>query len=320
MIEISIALSEKIITYLQELPLVQDKNGRVGLLNAANLDSALFSLISFEEPASIFFQQLVPLCIRYGQLNDGRDALVAVLEATKKRVGRNKQEYYDGLQKELADYEEEQADSTPHPIHSTNNGVVRQHKDNLKIMVTGGRDVTKDGMHIAQLIGQTLVLRGHILINNGAQGVDKAACEGALLACQLTGQQPSDRIYIYRPQSDPVPSVNFGKLEVVGQNHDERRNVVIQQSQAIIILGGGRGTTNVVRQAQIMRKPIIPIGFGAPNETSVVVWHKLYGRYQDNLPFIAIEKNDLLQIRSGQATCAQIALSSVCIAENLVHD
>ena len=100
MAEIPIELSRKTVAYLQQLPLVHDKNGRIGLLNAANLDSSLLNLVSFEEPTNIFFQKLVSLCIQYGQLNDGRHSLAALLEATKERVGVEKREYCDILQDE----------------------------------------------------------------------------------------------------------------------------------------------------------------------------------------------------------------------------
>lgn len=97
MIEIPSILSKKIITFLQDLPLIYDKGGRLGLLLEANLDQQLLNMIPHEDSTGIFFQQLVQVVVKYGQIHDGRSALEAVLEAAKNRVGRDKQAYCDTL-------------------------------------------------------------------------------------------------------------------------------------------------------------------------------------------------------------------------------
>lgn len=53
--------------------------------------------ISFEEPAFVFFQKLLPVLIQYGRLEDGRDPLEAILEATKELIGTDKRAYCNEL-------------------------------------------------------------------------------------------------------------------------------------------------------------------------------------------------------------------------------
>lgn len=81
--EITTDLIRKIINFLQNLPLVNDKDGRLGLLLEANIDQSLLHLISFDGATTVFFQQLVTLLLQYGQLHDGRYALQALLNTAK---------------------------------------------------------------------------------------------------------------------------------------------------------------------------------------------------------------------------------------------
>lgn len=106
--EIPSELTRKTVEFLQSLPLVDDKNGRQALLLDANLDQELSSLISLEEPTMVFFQQLIPLLVRYGQLKDGCDAVGAILKAGQRRVGGNRKEDCDSLIQEWCIYHQQQ--------------------------------------------------------------------------------------------------------------------------------------------------------------------------------------------------------------------
>lgn len=57
---------------------------------------------------TVFCQLLVENLIKYGKLEDGRDALEAVLESAKNRVGRDKSEYCDMLIQELRSIREDE--------------------------------------------------------------------------------------------------------------------------------------------------------------------------------------------------------------------
>jgi len=319
--EISKELITDVISFLQNLPLVNDKNGRAGLLLEANIDQSLFHLISFEGANSIFFSELVYLFLQYGQLEDGRYALQAILETAKNRIGLDKRKYCDTLllrwqqyqQKQLINFS--QSESNNQNINSTTIQTFP-----LRIMVTGGRNTGEQAMKIAYLIGQYVILREHKLISNGSMGIDEASCKGAYMACRIKNIIPESKIYIFRPQKHPNPHVNFGHIEIIGESYDERRNVVVEQSHAVIILGGKNGTYAVVRQAQIMKKPFVPVRVGACDETSVILWHKMYHQDKDSLPYTPIKKENLQKIDAQQDDFENVALSAVMIAENLAYD
>jgi predicted Rossmann-fold nucleotide-binding protein len=188
----------------------------------------------------------------------------------------------------------------------------------LNIMVTGGRETTHEVLKLAHLIGQQVILRGHTIMSNGSIGVDKASSEGALTACHLKNLDPSTRIQVFRPRKAPTPHFHFGKLQIVGRDYTERRDVVIKASDAVILLGAGKGSESVARQAQIMRKPIVPVGIGKDEEAAARLWHRMQGEYVDGLPIIRIEADDLHKIGPGQQDLEEVSLSAVLIAEKLV--
>jgi len=112
----------------------------------------------------------------------------------------------------------------------------------LKIFVTGGIEVSQEVAQAAFLIGQCVVQRGHILLSNGSIGVDKLSGEGAFAMCRSKHLDANSRIRVFRPRKAPSPHFTFGRLQIVGRDYDERRNYVIQQSDVVILLGGGDGT------------------------------------------------------------------------------
>ncbi len=98
---LSVALHRKIVDFLISLPNVKDSSGRQTLIQRAALDAQLQSQMRFSEPPAQFFELLVPQLIQYGQLEDRRSALKAVLEAAKDYVGRDRREYCDSLIQQL---------------------------------------------------------------------------------------------------------------------------------------------------------------------------------------------------------------------------
>jgi predicted Rossmann-fold nucleotide-binding protein len=190
----------------------------------------------------------------------------------------------------------------------------------LSIMVTGGLDTSQDVLQLASLIGQQVALRGHNLMSNGSRGVDKAAAEGALNACLSIGSSPMSKIQVYRPRKSRVADFDFGSLHIVGKNYDERRDFVIQKSDAVILLGGGDGTRDAARQAQIMRKPVIPIGIGRREEAAVALWHRIHGKHDDDWPVIQIREEDLHSIGPNRLDFHEIAISAIAIAEKLARN
>lgn len=96
-----INLHTQIVDFLTSLPTIGDEAGQQALLHRAGLDEVLISQISIGGPPEQFFQLLVPLLTTYGTLYDGRNALVAVLEAAKAYVGSDRRKACDSLIQEL---------------------------------------------------------------------------------------------------------------------------------------------------------------------------------------------------------------------------
>lgn len=98
---LSVELKKKIFNFLTSLPNIHDNDGQKAFIEHAALDEQLQRQIKFPGSAAQFFGLLVPVLVQYGQLKDGRNALVAVLEAAKDRVGRNRRAECDELIQEV---------------------------------------------------------------------------------------------------------------------------------------------------------------------------------------------------------------------------
>jgi hypothetical protein len=88
-------LKTAILTYLESLPGINDPATRQALIYGACLGTNLTSRIEVTQPPSQFFQILIEHLFKYGKLDDNRNALIAILEQTKKLVGWDKQKYCD---------------------------------------------------------------------------------------------------------------------------------------------------------------------------------------------------------------------------------
>lgn len=84
-------LHNQIVELLKELPNIHDNAERRALIYSASLDKELEDQINFEGTSDQFCQILVRTLARYGTLEQGRHALIAVLEVTKKKVGQEGQ-------------------------------------------------------------------------------------------------------------------------------------------------------------------------------------------------------------------------------------
>ncbi len=99
--ELPFELQQRIVKFLAELPNIQDSHAQQALLNSAGLDQQLHKQIPINVPPGQFVELLMPILIQYGELRDGRNALAAFLDAAKKYVGQDRQEYCDTLLQEL---------------------------------------------------------------------------------------------------------------------------------------------------------------------------------------------------------------------------
>ena len=184
----------------------------------------------------------------------------------------------------------------------------------LRILVTGGRVVSKLAEQVAYLVGSQVIIRGHILISNGATGVDRASAEGALEICKEKSLSPEKLIQIYRPFESPTPNFNFGNILLVGQTYTQRKDYVVDNSDAVIILGGGSGTRKVANRALNAGKPLIPIGVGNSTEVAFELWQKMFTGVIDS----PIELEDLRKIGHKQ-NIKTAAINALLLAENLAR-
>ena len=193
----------------------------------------------------------------------------------------------------------------------------RPEKRVLRILVTGGRKTTEIVEKVAFLIGYQVIMRGHIMMNHGTRGVDKASAEGALQACKDKSASPQDLIHVFRPQEGSIPEFNIGTLHITDQTYRQRRDHVIGNSNAVIILGGGGGTRDVAQQAQIARVPLIPIGVGDVKEAAFDIWQNLLNNSRGTINS-PIGRNDLKKI-GNPTEHEKLAVNAVILAENLTR-
>jgi hypothetical protein len=194
-------------------------------------------------------------------------------------------------------------------------GTVFFPKNNLlRILVTGGKKTSRAVEELASLIGYQVIMRGHVMLNHGTRGIDKAAAKGALKACQEKGYSPEDFIYVYRPEEGSIPDFSFGRLQTLGKTFEERRDSVIAQSNAVILLSGGRGTRHTAQRVKDANKPLIPIGVGDPKEAAVEIWQKML----DGAEASAIGRHDLKRL-GPSVNPEKLAVNAVILAENLAR-
>jgi predicted Rossmann-fold nucleotide-binding protein len=207
------------------------------------------------------------------------------------------------------------APSDGHEREMTDKGLFAKEKP-LRILVTGGKKTSPTIDNLASLIGYQIILRGHIMLNHGTKGIDKAAAKGALKACQEKGYLPEDLIHVYRPENGSIPDFSFGRLNIIGKTFHERRDLVIDQSDAVILLSGGQGTRNTAKQVRVAKKPLIPIGVGNPKEAAVEIWQQmLVDADSEDSP---IGRHDLRKLGPSD-NHERLAINTVILAENLAR-
>lgn len=97
-LSIPVALSQQIVNFLKTLPNIEhDIRMRKTLLLSAGLESRLQQHIDITGPMIQFVHMLVTTLNKYGELDDGRHSLEAVLQAAKEFIGRDKQVYCETL-------------------------------------------------------------------------------------------------------------------------------------------------------------------------------------------------------------------------------
>lgn len=86
-------LNQKIVNFLLSIPNIDTIEQQKALICGAGLDIQLQSQIKYLVPPVHFAQELITICMNYGELEDGRLPLEAILVVTKNFIGRNKRGY-----------------------------------------------------------------------------------------------------------------------------------------------------------------------------------------------------------------------------------
>ncbi len=85
-------LENRIVTFFSDLPHIHDEQTRKALIFRASLDKELQDQISYSGTTDVFCSSLAATLMKYGTLQDGRDAIEAVLDAAKEQVGQEGKE------------------------------------------------------------------------------------------------------------------------------------------------------------------------------------------------------------------------------------
>lgn len=99
--KLPVTLQKKIIDFLISLPNIHGSDSQWAFTYKAGLDQELQDQIPFGKPPVEFIPLFVSKLLKYGKINDGREALEAILETTKDFIGYDRREYCETLLKEL---------------------------------------------------------------------------------------------------------------------------------------------------------------------------------------------------------------------------
>lgn len=103
--KLPIKLQEKIVDFLISLPNIYDSESQRAFIYCIGLDRQLQDQIIFGKPPAQFVPLLVSTCLDYGKLHNGKYALIAVLESTKRYIGQDKKICADALMNEFRKYQ-----------------------------------------------------------------------------------------------------------------------------------------------------------------------------------------------------------------------
>ena len=95
------ALNQKIVEFLIAIPNIFDEDTRKSLIYSAGIDKQLRNQLRTAGTPTQFSQLLVSNLSKYGRLEDGRLALVAILNSAAQQVGSDKRNYCESLIREI---------------------------------------------------------------------------------------------------------------------------------------------------------------------------------------------------------------------------
>jgi predicted nucleotide-binding protein len=111
---------------------------------------------------------------------------------------------------------------------------------------------------IARALGKELIEAGFDFVFTGSKSLDALVGASAAEACVKMGDDPKDRIRTY-PHGN-APSDGFGiVLKPLDKRWQEVRTFAVRESDAVVGLIGGKGTSDCLQKAVLAGKPVFPI-------------------------------------------------------------
>lgn len=129
----------------------------------------------------------------------------------------------------------------------------------IQIAVIGGREVSREILEKAEVVGRLIAARGAVLLCGGMGGVMEAACRGAKSAGGMTvGILPTASKEEANPFVDIAIPTNMGVA---------RNAIIIQAADAAIAVGGSYGTLSEMAFALHKGIPLVSVDSWTVDET-----------------------------------------------------
>ena len=113
---------------------------------------------------------------------------------------------------------------------------------------------------ISAALGRSLIRNGVDIILTGFRSLDGVLGRAAVAACEELSIDQRERIRTYPYGNASGNSKGFGMvLEPLEKRYQEVRTFMIQESDAVIAVMGGKGTADSLQKAMLARKPVFPI-------------------------------------------------------------
>ncbi len=202
----------------------------------------------------------------------------------------------------------------------------------LKILVAGGADIKDDKAlsrpcsdvcDFANAVGHEIIRQGHSLLNGCRTDIDAAAATGAhdeLVQAKSNADEIRRRLVCYVNQGT-APIHKLGaimeseladwELGGPGLNSPE----IIHYADAVILIGGFRGTYRAANWARIERKPLLPLSIfgGAAKEVCLEEAKRVEIQYGGNVTKQEYES----VLKSLSSDWPALAVQTVNLAERM---
>ena len=144
---------------------------------------------------------------------------------------------------------------------------------------------------LSKYIGESIIKNGYELAITGARSLDAEIGNSAVAACEALGVNPRERIRTYPHGRNSKSAQGFGMvIEPIDRRWQDVRTFVIQETDAVIAVLGGKGTADCIQKAILAKKPVFPIavsGGGAQAEWEKLKRGQYYNATSGDLDFLA---------------------------------